>query len=82
MGRVPRWRLGDGIYHVLNRGLNNSWILSQEQDRDYFTKLLDVQRRNFKLNVYHYVVMSNHFHIAVEVLDMKERRFDVWHQIG
>lgn len=27
MGRVPRWRMGKGVYHVFNRGLNSAWIL-------------------------------------------------------
>jgi putative transposase len=64
--------MGSGIYHVLNRGLNNSWILSREKDRDYFLELLDTQRRNFTLSVYHYAIMSNHFHLAIEALETRE----------
>jgi len=26
MGRVPRWRMGKGVYHVFNRGINSAWI--------------------------------------------------------
>ncbi len=46
--------MSSGIYHVLNRGLNNSCILSKGKDREYFIELLDVQRRDFTLSVYHY----------------------------
>ena len=72
MGRVPRRRMGKGIYHVINRGINNSWILSEEKDRYVFLALLDKQRAAYKLNVYHYAVMGNHFHLAIEAIDMRE----------
>lgn len=72
MGRIPRWRMGRGVFHVFNRGLNNSWILSRQKDRNVFLALLDDHRADFKLNIYHYVIMSNHFHLAIEALDMKE----------
>ena len=72
MSRIPRWRMGSGIYHVLNRGLNNSWILSSDNDRRIFHQLLVSQKRKFKLNIYHYVIMSNHFHLAIEALAIRE----------
>ena len=71
MGRVPRWRMGKGVYHVFNRGINSAWILSRAEERDYFCRLLSEQKRHFKIEIYHYVVMSNHFHLAVETLDTK-----------
>ena len=36
MGRVPRWRMGDGVYHVYNRGINKSWVLSDAGERQEF----------------------------------------------
>jgi putative transposase len=71
MGRVPRWRMGEGVYHVFNRGINSAWILSSPEERDYFCRLLNEQRKHFKIEIYHYVVMSNHFHLAVETLDTR-----------
>ena len=71
MGRVPRWRMGKGVYHVLNRGINSAWILSSPEERDYFCRLLFEQKKHFKIEIYHYVVMSNHFHLALETLDTK-----------
>jgi REP element-mobilizing transposase RayT len=58
--------MGRGVYHVFNRGLNDAL------DRNFFVDLLRRLRNGFRLNVYHYVVMSNHFHLAVEVLDSRE----------
>jgi putative transposase len=63
--------MGKGVYHVFNRGINDARILSSAKERDFFRNLLFEQKRHFKVEIYHYVVMSNHFHLAVETLDTK-----------
>lgn len=70
MGRISRSRMSAGVYHVFNRGLNNSWILGTPEERDCFYELLCRKAEKHKLNLYHYCIMSNHFHLAVEVLDI------------
>lgn len=77
MGRIPRWRLGQGVYHVLNRGINNVWIFSADEERDYFIELLVKVGASCKINVYHWVVMNNHFHLALEVMDVSELSYYV-----
>ncbi|HBC87423.1 MAG TPA: hypothetical protein DCZ94_10750 [Lentisphaeria bacterium] len=72
MGRVPRWRMGRGVYHVLNRGLNNSWIFETVEDRNYFVGLLSRIKKGCRINIYHWAVMSNHFHLAAEVMETDE----------
>jgi putative transposase len=64
--------MGRGVYHVLNRGLNNSWILETAEDRDYFTSLLARIKGGCRINIYHWVVMSNHFHLAAEVMEIND----------
>ncbi|OQA81887.1 MAG: Transposase IS200 like protein [Lentisphaerae bacterium ADurb.Bin242] len=54
---------------MFNRGLNSGWILSSAEERDCFYELLCRKAQNHKVNIYHYCVMSNHFHLAIEVLD-------------
>ena len=71
MGRVPRWRMGKGVYHVFNRGINSAWIFNDAEERDYFYQLLSGQKKLFQIEIYHYAVMSNHFHLAIETLDTK-----------
>jgi len=63
--------MGKGVYHVFNRGINSAWILSTPEERNFFCKLLSDQKKLFKVEIYHYVVMSNHFHLALETLDTK-----------
>ena len=72
MGRVSRWRMGGGVYHVINRGINSSWILEVEKDRDAFLKILAETKKAYKINIYHYVIMSSHFHLALEALSPQE----------
>ena len=39
MGRVPRWRLSEGVYHVYNRGLSSAMILPTDDEKDLFCDL-------------------------------------------
>jgi putative transposase len=88
--RIPRWRLGTGVFHVVNRATNGAWILADDADKEY----LVCQFRRFgegrAVQIYHWAVMSTHFHLAVEALEVSElsyvvgqacRRFTLkWHR--
>ena len=69
MGRISRSRMSAGVYHVFNRGLNSGWILNAAEERDCFFELLCRKAQAHRVNIYHYCVMSNHFHLAIEVLN-------------
>ncbi len=69
MGRIPRSKMSSGVYHVFNRGINSGWILNTAEERDCFHELLCRKAQDHKMNIYHYCIMSNHFHLALEVLD-------------
>jgi REP-associated tyrosine transposase len=45
--------------------------MSTPEERDFFCQLLYDQKKHFKIEIYHYVVMSNHFHLSIETLDTK-----------
>ena len=66
MGRLPRRNLGAGVYHIYNRCANNLWILDSPECKDKFLELLERLSGKYELNIYHYCVMRNHFHIAAE----------------
>ncbi len=61
MGRIFRTRLGRGCYHVMNRALDGRFIFSESEDRRRFVDLLLKFSEPLKLNIYHWIVMSNHF---------------------
>jgi putative transposase len=71
MGRIPRWRMSEGIYHVYNRSLGSAMILAAEEEKHIFCDLVRKKLSQLPLNVYHYCVMGNHFHFAIEALDIR-----------
>jgi len=66
MSRLPRRMLGRGVYHVYNRSANNMWILETEAMKECFLNLAKKYADTYQLNIYHYCIMSNHFHFAIE----------------
>ena len=72
MPRVPRNRLGEGVYHVINRGINRSTIFEDEADKKAFFDLLVEYRKRFAVRVLHWVIMGNHFHLVLEVVKARE----------
>ena len=88
MGRIPRHRLGSGVFHVMNRGINRAWIISDDVDKQFFVNLLIRFKAGYAVNVYHWAVMASHFHIAIETLRMADlsefvgkvtRRYTTYH---
>ena len=88
MGRVPRNRLGPGVFHVLNRGINGLWIVETDADKVFLRDLFVRFKRDFRINVYHWAVMSSHFHLAAETVTMGDlsayigkvcRRYALYH---
>ena len=72
MPRIPRRRLGPGVFHVMNRGLDRRWIFNSDEDKQWFAEELVNQRKHFQVNIYHWVIMSNHFHLAIESLKIED----------
>ncbi len=66
MGRLARRKLGRGVYHVYNRSANGMWILNEDEMKEIFLNLVKRFSLKYKLNIYHYCIMSNHFHFAIE----------------
>jgi len=71
MGRICRSRMGAGVYHVVNRGINRSWVLSTNAEKAAFLEILADQSASFDLSIYHWGIMSNHFHLVVEAMSSR-----------
>ncbi len=71
MPRVPRQRQGtEGLcYHVLNRGHSRDAVFLTDADRRCFLDLLARYRDRFAVRLYHYCLMSNHFHLLLQFPD-------------
>ncbi len=72
MARIPRRRLGPGVFHVINRAIDRRWIFSDDDDKQTFLDELTVQAKSSQFTVYHWVIMSNHFHLALEALTVAD----------
>ena len=88
MGRVPRNRLGPGVFHVLNRGINGTWIIQAEADKLFLRDLFVRFKQDFRINVYPWAIMSSHLHLAAETVTMADlsaymgkvcRRYTMYH---
>ena len=88
MARIARARLGRGVYHVVNRATGRTWILEEPEAKAAFVDHLARFAAERSFVVYHWCVMANHFHLAVEVLHVEDltyvvgqasRRFALWH---
>jgi putative transposase len=67
MPRHPRVHAEGLLYHVIARGNNGQKIFPRETDYEAFLEALRVVRKRYPFYLYAYVLMSNHFHLLLEV---------------
>ena len=51
----------------MNRGVNRSPIFTENNDRDYFLRLVSKYKLTCDAKVFHWVLMGNHYHLLIEV---------------
>ena len=67
MARAGRQLHVGGWYHVYNRGLSSRAVFESRFDRRFFLSLLAKQVRARRLLVHAYCLMTNHYHLLVEL---------------
>jgi putative transposase len=72
MPRIARTHLERGNFHVLNRGNHRQTLFRQEEDYALFLELLVLAETRFDVTLWGYCLMSNHWHLVVEVEKMGE----------
>jgi len=74
MTRVARRRqwTEEACYHLINRGRNRETIFRSDADRQHFLDLLKRYQGRFEVRCFHYCLMSNHFHLAVQLKDPRQ----------
>ena len=67
MTRLPRQLLDGGCYHLIARGNNRQFLLTEEAAFRYFLDLLARAKARYPAKLYHYCLMSNHIHLLLEI---------------
>ena len=65
MSRAWRIEYEGALYHLLSRGNEGNDIFVDERDRDSFLDTIEEMSQRFKVDVFAYVLMSNHYHILI-----------------
>jgi putative transposase len=66
MPRQPRSLLGDGIYHIVSRGVARSLIFRDGDDFGGFVCLLGMVVDRFLWTHHAYCLMPNHYHLIIQ----------------
>jgi putative transposase len=66
MPRTARFIESNGYYHIISRSLNETHIFKDTNDFCYFLKLAHSAKQKYPIRILHYVIMSTHFHLAVQ----------------
>jgi REP element-mobilizing transposase RayT len=66
MARTLRLEYEGACYHVINRGNYRRGIFASEGAAEAFERALKETAERFGWRIHAYVIMSNHFHLAVE----------------
>ncbi|MEA1960832.1 MAG: transposase [Bacillota bacterium] len=87
MARRQRLEYSDAIYHVIQRGNNKEYIFDTSEDKEYLIECLQRAVDVDGVEIFAYVVMSNHYHIALrseqeslsKVMHRINTRYSVWY---
>jgi REP element-mobilizing transposase RayT len=82
MARPVRVDVEGGIYHVISRGTERCDLFKEDADYVHFLDRLAEAQRRFRLSVYGYVLMKNHFHLMVCTPDANLSRAIQWLKVS
>lgn len=82
MTRPLRINVADGAYHVMSRGIDRKRIFIDDKDRLHFLDILAGAQERFRLRIYAYVLMGNHFHLIVSTPDANLSRAVQWIKVS
>lgn len=78
MARQWRIEFPGALYHLLSRGNGGQDIFYTDFDRTLFINLLEELVQRFNIEIYAYVLMSNHYHLLLKTLDPNLSKVMQW----
>ncbi len=74
MSRKPRIEL-PGIYHIINRGVEQRVVFKEPADYEHFEELLCFYAKSYNITIHNYCLMSNHYHLLIEIKEENLSKF-------
>src|SRR6056297_1108989 len=65
MARPIRIEYPHAIYHIISRGLRRDKIFRKKKDKDKFLTKLKKTKEKYKLEIFSYCLMDNHYHLLI-----------------
>ena len=65
MGRAWRIEYEGALYHLMSRGNDGQDIYLNDADRNLFLETISEMSERFEVDIFAYVLMSNHYHLLV-----------------
>ena len=78
MARQWRIEYPGALYHVFSRGNAKKDIFWSDRDRHLFLSLLETLSSRFHIDIYAYVLMTNHYHLLLKTHDANLSRAMQW----
>jgi REP element-mobilizing transposase RayT len=67
MARPLRIEYEGAVYHILSRGNRSENIFFEEKDKEYFIDILQRGAEKYRIELYAYCVMGNHYHLLMSM---------------
>ena len=72
MPRKKREGSPTGVYHWIVRGMNRKGLFHDAKDYQQFRALFSEYKKLFKIEIYHYCMMTNHVHALAHSGELKD----------
>lgn len=69
MSRPLRKFSNSKVYHIIVKGIDDSDIFYDKEDKIVFLEILKICKKKFNIKIYAYCLMSNHVHLVLSIDD-------------
>ncbi|KYH31774.1 transposase IS200 like protein [Clostridium tepidiprofundi DSM 19306] len=66
MPRKTRFKIVNGIYHIMLRSLSDFLLFRNDKDKKVFLNIIKKYQIKYNFKVYAYCIMSNHVHLLID----------------
>ena len=80
MARPWRIQFEGAVYHIMSRGVGRQTIFLDNKDYLQFLQYLEKAVEKFSLDIFAFVLMNNHYHLLLRILQKNLSRFLQWIQ--